>query len=124
MDTTIKKTTEIINIVNKSTREYLNNLIDNQTAETKALAKIDIDKAFDDINLQTNSYDLILDQKNFILQINYFNQYAILRWLQVKNSLDMVNYIDIKDIKIVFDQVGQSVLKTSKKMNRKVTKEM
>lgn len=122
MDTTIKKMIEIINIVNKSTRKYLNKSIDNQTTDTKALTKNDIKKAFDDINLQTNSYDLILDQKKFILQINYFNQYAILRWLQVKNSLAMGNYIEIKDIKTVFDQVDQSVLKTSKKMNKKVAK--
>ncbi len=119
MDTTIKKTTEFISVVNKSTREYLNTLIDNQTTKAKVLTKIDIDKAFDDINLQTKAYDLILDQKNFILRINYFIQNAILRWLQVKNNLDMGNDIDIKDIKYVFDQVDKSVLKIPKEKQTK-----
>ena len=115
MDTTIKKTIDFVSLVNKSTREYLNTLIDNQTTKPKVLTKIEIDKAFDDMNIQTKAYDLILDQKNFILQVNYFIRYAILRWLQVKNSSDMGDILDRKDINFVFDQVDKSILKTTKK---------
>ncbi len=111
MDTTNKKMTYFINIVNQSTREYLNILLNDQTSNPKFLMKIQVHKAFDDMNLQTKSHDLDSFQRNFILQINYFNRNAVLRWLQVKNSLNMGNTLDKKDINIVFDQVAESVLK-------------
>lgn len=119
MDTTIKKTTEIISIVNKSTREYLNNLIDNQTATPKGIDTMDIDMAFDDMNLQTKAHELNSFQRNFIIHINYFSQKAVLRWLYVKKGLDMGKTLDKKDINFVFDQVAESLLKYTDLPNEK-----
>jgi len=67
--------------------------------------------AFDDMNLQTEAYDLNSDNEKFILQINYFTQKAVSRWLQVKKGLDLGNTLDKKDINIVFDQIAKNVLK-------------
>ena len=122
MNTTMKKTTEIISIVNKSTREYLIILIDNQTVTPKGIDAMDIDKAFDDMNLQTKSHDLNPDQSKFILQINYFTQKAVLRWLQVKNSLDMGNTLDKKGVNFVFDQMAKSISKYTDLSNEKPVK--
>ena len=111
MEKQIKMMTDLTNIINQATRKYLNNLIDVKTTNPKAIDIMDIDMAFDDMNLQTEAYDLNSDNEKFILQINYFTQKAVSRWLQVKKGLDLGNTLDKKDINIVFDQIAKNVLK-------------
>ncbi len=113
MELTNKKMAGFINIVNQSTREYLIILIDNQAPTPKGIDTMDIDMAFDDLDLHTKTYDLNPDQRKSILQINYFTQKAVLKWLKVKRGMDMGNTLDKKDINFVFDQMAESVLKCS-----------
>jgi len=113
MEITNKKMAGFINIVNQSTREYLIIIIDNQAATPKGIDTLDIDMAFDDLDLHSKAYDLNPDQRKSILQINYFTQKAVLKWLKVKRGMDMGNTLDKKDINFVFDQMAESVLKCS-----------
>jgi len=123
MDKTIKKTTEIISIVNQATREYFNDLIDVQT-NPKKISKKDIDLAFDDMNTQTEKQNLSVNQHNFIMQVNHFNRDAILLWLNTKNIMKLGNYFSKKDVKYVFDKIENCVSKTTMKMNRKSSKQI